>query len=85
MYKEITIPGFLNPQSIRDLTGQLTEAEKENIHFVVLKGSDAVFCNGLDLKWVARNVQGSYMKEMQEYGRFLKKLQTGSFKMNFQH
>jgi enoyl-CoA hydratase/carnithine racemase len=79
LYKEIIIPQGLNPQSIGDLTKQLIEAEKEQIRFLVLKGSDAVFCNGLDLKWVAANAGGNYMKEMQEYGQFLKALQTGSF------
>ena len=79
MIKEITIPALLNPQSIAELTKQLTEAEKDDTRFVVLKGSETVFCNGLDLKWVANNTGGNYMKEMQEYGAFLKKLQTGSF------
>jgi len=80
LIKEINIPSLLNPQSISDLTKQLSEAENDsNIRFVILKGSETVFCNGLDLKWVANNAGGHYMKEMQEYGAFLKKLQTGSF------
>ena len=79
MIKEINIPSFLNPASIRDLSNQLNEAEKDGTRFLVLKGSETIFCNGLDLKWVASNAQGDYMKEMQEYGAFLKKLQTGSF------
>jgi len=79
MIKEINIPSFLNPASIRDLSNQLSEAEKDGTRFLVLKGSETIFCNGLDLKWVAANAQGDYMKEMQEYGAFLKKLQTGSF------
>ncbi|MFI5142035.1 MAG: enoyl-CoA hydratase/isomerase family protein [Bacteroidia bacterium] len=80
MIKEINIPSFLNPQSISDLTKQLSEAENDsNIRFVILKGSESIFCNGLDLKWVAQNAGGNYMNEMQEYGAFLKKLQTGSF------
>lgn len=79
MIKEITIPAVLNPQSIGELTKQLTDAEKDDTRFVVLKGSETIFCNGLDLKWVANNTGGNYMKEMQEYGAFLKKLQTGSF------
>jgi enoyl-CoA hydratase/carnithine racemase len=79
LYKEIIIPPFLNPGSIGDLTKQITELENSTVRFLVLKGSDTVFCNGLDLKWVANNKQGSYMKEMEEYGEFLKKLQTGKF------
>jgi enoyl-CoA hydratase/carnithine racemase len=79
MIKEITIPPFLNPQSISGLTKQLTEAEQDGTRFLLLKGSETIFCNGLDLKWVAQNAGGNYMKEMQEYGAFLKKLQTGSF------
>ena len=79
MHKEIIIPSTLNPESIADLTKQLIIAENENIRFLVLKGTNSVFCNGLDLKWVANNSGGHYMKEMQEYGQFLKKLQTGSF------
>ncbi len=77
--KEINIPSFLNPESIRGLSNQLSEAEKDGTRFLVLKGSETIFCNGLDLKWVAANANGDYMKEMQEYGQFLKKLQTGSF------
>ncbi|HXD92958.1 MAG TPA: enoyl-CoA hydratase/isomerase family protein [Bacteroidia bacterium] len=79
MIKEINIPSLLNPQSISDLTKQLSEAENDGTRFVILKGSETIFCNGLDLKWVAQNAGGNYMKEMQEYGAFLKKLQTGSF------
>ncbi len=79
LHKEINIPPFLNPESIRDLSNQLSEAEKDGTRFLILKGSETIFCNGLDLKWVAANANGDYMKEMQEYGEFLKKLQTGSF------
>jgi enoyl-CoA hydratase/carnithine racemase len=79
MIKEISIPPFLNPQSIRELSDQLSEAEKDDTRFLVLKGSETIYCNGLDLKWVAANAGGDYMKEMREYGEFLKKLQTGSF------
>lgn len=79
MFKEITIPPFLNPSSIQDLTLQLTEAEKEKTRFLILKGSDAVFCNGLDLKWVTKNTTGNYLPDMQVYSDFLKKLQMGSF------
>jgi enoyl-CoA hydratase/carnithine racemase len=79
MTKEISIPSFLNPESIRGLSNQLSEAEKDGTRFLILKGSETIFCNGLDLKWVAANANGDYVTEMQEYGEFLKKLQTGSF------
>ncbi len=79
IYKEITIPPFLNPQSIGDLNKQIATAEKENVRFVVLKGTETIFCNGLDLKWVTNNQQQNNLKEMQEYGAFLKSLQTGKF------
>lgn len=78
-FKEINIPPFLNPESIKGLSNQLSEAEKNGTRFLILKGSETVFCNGLDLKWVAKNAGGNYMPQMQEYGEFLKKLQTGSF------
>lgn len=78
LYKEITIPAVLNPLSITDLTNQLAECEKENTRFIVLKGSDEVFCNGLDLAWVA-NSEGDHINNMQHYAAFLKKLQTGKF------
>jgi len=78
LYKEIKIPTVLNPGSINDLTTQLTDCEKENIRFVVLKGSDEIFCNGLDLAWVA-NSEGDHSADMQNYAVFLKKLQTGKF------
>ncbi|MEO8762511.1 MAG: enoyl-CoA hydratase/isomerase family protein [Bacteroidia bacterium] len=79
MIKEINIPSLLNPESISSLSTQLSESEKDGTRFLVLKGSESVFCNGLDLKWVAKNTGGNYMPQMQEYGEFLKKLQTGSF------
>ncbi len=78
LYKEIIIPPFLNPESISYLLKQITQLEKEPIRFVVLKGSETIFCDGLDLKWVAKNEKGDYMKEMRDYGEFLKKLQTSS-------
>ena len=79
MYKEIMIPAFLNPSSIDDLNRQLALAEKEQVRFVVVKGSEAVFCNGLDLVWVIRNEQADYLTEMRAYGAFLKNLQAGPF------
>ncbi|MES2133597.1 MAG: enoyl-CoA hydratase/isomerase family protein [Bacteroidota bacterium] len=77
LYKEINIPPLLNPESIRSLSEQITSAENSEVRFLILKGSAEIFCKGLDLKWVATNERGDYMKEMQEYGEFLKKLQTG--------
>lgn len=77
LFKEINIPSLLNPESIRDLSNQITEAENSEVRFIVLKGNAEIFCNGLDLKWVATSERGDYMKEMLEYGEFLKKLQTG--------
>lgn len=76
-YKEIQIPSLLNPESIADLSKQITEAENSDLRFLILKGSADVFCNGLDLKWVVANERGDYMNDMREYGEFLKKLQTG--------
>ena len=78
LYKEIIIPSFLNPKSIGDLSRQITEIENSTARFLLLKGSESVFCNGLDLKWVTGNAKNDYLKEMQEYGEFLKKLQTGN-------
>jgi enoyl-CoA hydratase/carnithine racemase len=77
LYKEIQIPSLLNPGSIADLSKQITEAENSEVRFIVLKGGAEIFCNGLDLKWVAANERGDYMPEMLEYDEFLKKLQTG--------
>jgi enoyl-CoA hydratase/carnithine racemase len=75
--QEIIIPSLLNPESIGELSKQITEAENKGIRFLILKGSADIFCNGLDLKWVANNERGDYMKDMLAYGAFLKKLQTG--------
>ena len=77
--QEIIIPPFLNPKSIGYLSQQITKAENENVSFLILKGSDSVFCEGLDLKWVTDNQNQNYYKEMQEYASCLKKLQTGKF------
>ena len=77
LYKEILIPSLLNPESIADLSKQITEAENSEARFLILKGSADIFCNGLDLKWVAANERGNYLDDMVAYGAFLKKLQTG--------
>lgn len=79
LYKEILIPTVLNPESISDLNKQLSDCEKENTRFVVLKGSSAIFCNGLDLAWVANSEAGNHIADMQQYAAFLKKLQDGKF------
>jgi enoyl-CoA hydratase/carnithine racemase len=77
LYKEINIPAVLNSASIAALTQQLTEAEHENARFIVLKGSAGIFCNGLDLGWVANSETGDHLVDMQHYAAFLKKLQGG--------
>ncbi|MGZ6539060.1 MAG: hypothetical protein ACXVEB_11845, partial [Bacteroidia bacterium] len=69
--KEIIIPPFLNPDSIRDLSKQISDSENSDTRVLILKGNKEIFCNGLDLKWVANNESGNYMKEMQEYAEFL--------------
>ena len=70
----------MNPNSIDLLNQKLKEAEKKQLRFILLKGSsEAVFCNGLDLRWVTENEDGNYMPDMQAYGGFLKKIQTGKF------
>ena len=76
---EIEVPSLLNPNSIAILNEKLKEAEAGNKRFVLLKGSETVFCNGLDLRWVTENKNGNYMPEIQAYADFLKKLQTGKF------
>jgi enoyl-CoA hydratase/carnithine racemase len=77
---EIEVPPLLNPDSIDLLNQKLKEAEEKQLRFILLKGStEAVFCNGLDLRWVTENEDGNYMPDMQAYGAFLKKLQTGKF------
>jgi len=72
LYKEILIPSLLNPESIADLSKQITEAENSEARFLILKGSADIFCNGLDLKWVAANERGNYLDDMVAYGAFLK-------------
>jgi len=78
-YLEIDVPPLLNPDSITLLNQKLKEAEDSNTRFIVLKGSETIFCNGLDLRWVSENKNGNYMPKIQAYGAFLKKLQTGKF------
>lgn len=76
MYKTLQIPSVLNPESIADLNNQLNQLENEEARFIVLKGTETIFCNGLDLRWVANNETGDYSEGMQAYADFLKKLQT---------
>jgi enoyl-CoA hydratase/carnithine racemase len=76
MHKTIQIPNVLNPESIHDLNQQLAVLENEQTRFIVLQGDETIFCNGLDLRWVANNTTGSYSEGMQAYAHFLKKLQT---------
>ena len=60
LYKEIIIPPFLNPKSIGDLLKQITQLENDNIRFIILKGSDAVFCKGYDF---AEGLQRMYVDQ----------------------
>lgn len=76
---EIEVPPLLNPDSIDLLNQKLLKAEEKQVRFILLKGSETIFCNGLDLRWVTENEDGNYMPHMQAYGAFLKKLQTGKF------
>lgn len=76
MHKTIQIPNVLNPESINDLNKQLSVLENEQARFIVLQGDEIIFCNGLDLRWVANNTTGNYSEGMQAYANFLKKLQT---------
>ena len=48
LYLEINVPPFLNPETIGDLNKQISKKD-EHTRFLVLKGSDAFFCAGLDL------------------------------------
>lgn len=79
MYKEIHIPSVLNPESIGHLNKQLLNCEETQTRFIVLKGSDNIFCNGLDLSWVANSYEANHTQDMQHYADFLKKLQSGQF------
>ncbi len=49
------------------------------MRFVALKGSETVFCNGLDLAWAAGSMKGDDFEDMKNYAGFLKKLQQGNF------
>ncbi len=75
-YKKLIVPALLNPESIKGLNQQLDEIIKNKTRFAVIKGSEKVFCNGLDLKWVTNNPGGDYANEMAAYATFLKRLQT---------
>lgn len=79
LHREIKIPKFLNPKSIGDLNQQITKAENENVRFIILKGSENSFCEGLDIKWIAENDSSTFKKDINEFSIFLKKLQTGKF------
>jgi enoyl-CoA hydratase/carnithine racemase len=78
-YQEIVLPAVLNPASIAALNEQLSVCEAAAERFVVLKGDKGVFCNGLDLSWVAGNEGNAAIQEMQQFALFLKKLQCGNF------
>lgn len=79
MQRDITVPRSLNPQTIGELAAQLTQAEKENIRFVILKGSEDVFCEGLDIKWIAGNNPLQFKDDVLLFSEVLKKLQSGTF------
>lgn len=76
IFQEINIPPFLNPESIGDLVKQVSKKSSTS-RFLLLKGSASVFCDGLDLKWVANNDPNSFKKEINDYGQFLKQVQSG--------
>jgi len=79
MYQEIKIPNVLNPDSIKQILDQLEKCEQANVRFVVLIGEEKVFCNGLDIAWVANGEELKVGQAMNLYATFLKKLQVGKF------
>lgn len=79
MLLEITIPQYLNPESITEIKAQLDRAEQEKKRFVILKGHEGSFCEGLDIKWIAGNDPQGFRDHILAFSDFLKKLQTGDF------
>ncbi|MGZ4063327.1 MAG: enoyl-CoA hydratase/isomerase family protein [Bacteroidia bacterium] len=79
MHKELLLPKYLNPESIDRLSLQISELEKENVRFIVLKGHEGSFCEGLDIKWIAGNDPAGFKEHILRFSEFLKKLQTGNF------
>ncbi len=79
MYQEINITNVLNPDSIKQILDQLERCEQENVRFVVLKGAEKVFCNGLDIAWVVNGEESKFAQAMNLYATCLKKLQVGKF------
>jgi len=79
MFQEILIPNVLNPEAIKQMLHDIELCEHKQVRFVVLKGSDNVFCNGLDIAWVANGDALDFNEDLQHYASFLKKLQAGKF------
>ena len=79
MFQEILIPNVLNPEAIKEMLHAIELCEHDQVRFVVLRGSDNVFCNGLDIAWVANGDALDFNEDLQHYASFLKKLQAGKF------
>jgi enoyl-CoA hydratase/carnithine racemase len=75
---EIQIPPVLNPETITELSASLAAVDRSRVRFLILRGEGAVFCNGLDIQWIAHNE----IREADELTRFsdiLKTLHVGPF------
>jgi enoyl-CoA hydratase/carnithine racemase len=75
---EIQVPQVLNPETITALSASLDAIDRSRVRFLVLRGKGKVFCNGLDIQWIAHNE----IREADELTRFsdiLKTLHVGPF------
>jgi len=52
--EEIHIPSVLNPQTIQKFQEQLDAIKSKRTRFIILRGSNDIFCNGLDFKWISQ-------------------------------
>jgi methylglutaconyl-CoA hydratase len=72
----ITVPAVLNPETIGKMSSQLALIDVRTVRFLILRGSPQVFCNGLDIHWIAHN-EITETTELNQFSRILTDLHSG--------
>lgn len=75
-YPTIEVPVVLNPQTVRAMREQWVAIDHSKHRVVLLKGQPGIFCQGMDLHWVAH--QEMKAGEIEAFSDFLKALMASS-------
>lgn len=72
---EIFVPSVINPQTIVGFKEQLETINKK-VRFIILRGTETVFCNGLDFKWISKIDTDAFTDEIAQFFEVMNILHT---------